>query len=279
MDIATVVRFMDEFAPRQLAEDWDNVGLLVGDPSQSVNRVMTCLTYTLDVAQEAIEWGAELVVSHHPIPFRPLKRLTVNDPTQRVLWESIRAGISIYSPHTAFDSASRGINQQLAERLGLQSISPLRTVENQARKEAATTAEGEVVGAGRWGRLEQPTTGTELVASIGCLLGVEGIQIVGELSREYHAVGVACGAAGSFLDDAIRAGCDVFLTGETNFHTCLEARTRGALLVLPGHFATERFAVVQLADVLQQQFADLICRPSEMECDPVKWVETPNVDD
>src|SRR6185295_17432474 len=113
------------FAPAALAAEWDNVGLLVGDRAQKVERIMTCLTITPAAASEAIREQADLIVSHHPLPFKPLKRLTADQPTGRILLDLIRAGISIYSPHTAFDSAAAGINQQLAEALGLKNIQPL----------------------------------------------------------------------------------------------------------------------------------------------------------
>src|SRR5688572_13285580 len=117
--------FLERFAPARLAEDWDNVGLLVGDRERSVTRVMTCLTITPISAQEAIDEQADVIVTHHPLPFRPLKRLTTDSVPGRLLWELIRAGIAIHSPHTAFDSAAAGINQRLAAGLGLTDIQPL----------------------------------------------------------------------------------------------------------------------------------------------------------
>src|SRR6478609_9776050 len=123
--VADICSFLEAFAPAALAAEWDNVGLLVGDRSQKVERIMTCLTITTAAAAEAIRERADLIVTHHPLPFRPLKRLTADEPTGRVLLDLIRAGIAIYSPHTAFDSAAQGINQQLAEGLGLRQIQPL----------------------------------------------------------------------------------------------------------------------------------------------------------
>src|SRR5215204_4410218 len=111
LTLAAVCEFLDVFAPPILAAEWDNVGLLVGDRSQRVERVLTCLTITPAVAGEAIRERADLIVTHHPLPFRPLKRLTADDPTGRLLLDLIRAGVAVHSPHTAFDSAAAGINQ------------------------------------------------------------------------------------------------------------------------------------------------------------------------
>ena len=113
--VNAISEFLDAFAPPDLAEDWDNVGLLVGDRETAGDRLMTCLTVTPASANEAIDGGADLVITHHPLPFRPLKHLTTDTTPGRLLLDLIRAGIAVYSPHTAFDSAASGINQRLAE--------------------------------------------------------------------------------------------------------------------------------------------------------------------
>jgi dinuclear metal center YbgI/SA1388 family protein len=115
--VAHIAEFLDKFAPPALAESWDNVGLLVGRSEQPVERVMTCLTITPESAAEAVTNQANLIVSHHPLPFRPLKRLTGETSEGRLLLDLIAAGIAVYSPHTAFDSAEEGINQRLAAGL------------------------------------------------------------------------------------------------------------------------------------------------------------------
>ena len=109
----------------RLAEDWDNVGLLWGDPLGPVTRIMTCLTVTPETAGEAIEKGAELIVSHHPVLFRAVKQVRADDRETGVLWRLARAGVSIISPHTAFDNTAGGINDGLARRLGLTGVRPL----------------------------------------------------------------------------------------------------------------------------------------------------------
>jgi len=124
--IADLVAFLERFAPLDLAEEWDNVGLLAGDRYRETNAVLTCLTLTPDVAREAIEHRVGLVVTHHPVLFRPVKRLTADDAQGAMLLGLIAAGIAVYSPHTAYDSAADGINEQLARRMGLTDVEPLR---------------------------------------------------------------------------------------------------------------------------------------------------------
>ncbi len=132
--VKTICSFLDRFAPRELAADWDNVGLLLGDPSSEVLRLLTCLTVTPEVVAEAIESGVQLIVTHHPILFRGAKRLTLNEPEGRLLWPLARAGIAVYSPHTAFDNCPGGINDLIARELGLVDVKPLRLRRTQPHK-------------------------------------------------------------------------------------------------------------------------------------------------
>ena len=124
--VSTICHYLERFAPSSLAAEWDNVGLLLGDRATEVQRILTCLTVTSEVGDEAIENGAQLIVAHHPILFRGTKRLTADTVEGRILWPLARAGVAVYSPHTAFDNTHGGINDFLARRLGLVKITPLR---------------------------------------------------------------------------------------------------------------------------------------------------------
>jgi dinuclear metal center YbgI/SA1388 family protein len=371
--IADIVAFLERFAPLDLAEEWDNVGLLAGDRSRQTQAVLTCLTLTSDVAREAIERRAGLIVTHHPVLFRPVKRLTADDPQGAMLLELIAAGIAVYSPHTAYDSAAEGINQQLAVRLGLTNIEPLRplpapaqckivcfvprshlaavqqalwsagagvigeyskcsfvldgtgTFEGSAaahpavgqalRLEDVAEARVEVVcperlvpdalrslraahpyeepaydvyplksgasrrGPGRMGRLfAEGATGApvppmlaEFVALVKTKLAVAEVPFVGDPGRPISRVAIACGSGGEFLAGAAGKKCDVLLTGEARFHTCLEAGDSGIALVLAGHYATERPAMEHLAGVLSREFPGITAWASQAECDPIQW--------
>lgn len=273
--LSDLVAFLERFAPPVLAESWDNVGLLVGDPERELERVMTCLTVTGSTAREAIEERAGLIVTHHPLPFRPLKRLTTASHEGRLLWELIGAGVAIFSPHTAFDSARQGINQQLAAGLDLQDVRPLvespaAGADNGAVQPAP--AAQPAVGTGRWGLLPAELELSALAGAVKQFLRVEQVQVVGEPGRLVRRVAVACGSAGELLPAARDAGCQVLVTGETRFHTCLEAEGAGVSLVLAGHYPSERFAVETLAGVLAAEFPQLAVWASRRERDPLAWL-------
>lgn len=265
--IAELTQFLGEFAPLPLAESWDNVGLLVGHSTRSVDRVLTCLTVTPDVAVEAVESQVGLIVSHHPVLFKPVQKLVSTDLQGAMLLKLIEAGIAIYSPHTAFDSARGGINQQLAELFELTGIQPLR------KKPVAipTTPEGLVDGAGRFGDFQRPQTLKDLCQTTRQKLRISQLQWGGVAEQSIHRLAVACGAAAEFIPDAIQAGCDALLVGEARFHDCLRARDSGLALIIPGHYATERPAVEKLAEIIQAAFPAIQVTASQVESDPVQF--------
>src|SRR6516165_4198288 len=127
LTVDAIVRHLDQFAPPALAAEWDNVGLLLGDRAAEVRKVMTCLTVTPEAAAEAVAESAQLVVTHHPIFFRPIQRLTTATAEGQMLLSLIRAGVAVYCPHTALDNARDGINDVLARRLQLTDFRPLRS--------------------------------------------------------------------------------------------------------------------------------------------------------
>lgn len=266
ISVAEIQDYLVDLAPPDLAESWDNVGLLTGDTAQKVERILTCLTLTPDVAAEAISEGADLIISHHPILFRPVQQITSTTSEGKMLLDLIQAKVSVYCPHTSYDSAERGINWQLANLLGLDEIGILRPMQSQSEQ---TT--GPVRGAGRFGTLPAEFSLAQLNQLIKQALKISSLQFVGEPDFRIHRLGIACGAAAEFLEDAHRHGCQALLTGEARFHACLEARALGMSMILPGHYATERPAMEQMAQMLQQQFPMLKIGASQNETDPLKW--------
>jgi len=364
--VAAVVEFLQAFAPIQLAADWDNVGLLLGERGAGVERLVTCLTVTPDVVAEAVAEQAQLIVTHHPILFRAVKRLTDATPEGRLLLPLLRHGIAVYSPHTAFDNTRDGINDMLAAKLGLVNPTPLirrdevrqckvvvfvpdkdlgrvsdalfaagagrigeysecsyrlagtgtffgsdasnPTVGTKGRREEVSEWRLEVVcpeakvedviaalrqahsyeepafdvyplrpaaaklGEGRIGSLPQPAALGDIARRLRENLGSGPVQLIGDPARVVQRVAIVCGAGGELMTAALRAKADLFLTGEMRFHDYLAAQAQGLALLLPGHYATERFAVEELARRLQQQWPDMLVWASRRECDPVTWL-------
>lgn len=242
MKINDVCQAMSAFAPLKLAEDWDNVGLLLGDRTSAARRVMTCLTITPDVVAEAEREKVDLIVSHHPFPFQAVKKVTTDSISGELMWRLIRAGVAIYSAHTAFDSAEGGINEQWAQGLSLAEVQPMIPTDDDLK-----------LGSGRVGILAQDNlSAADLLEIAAKFSGSTRPRMVGDASRPVRKVGIACGSGGSFVGAARRAGCDMLITGEATFHACLEAENSGMAMGLVGHYASERFAMEELAQRLQR---------------------------
>ena len=256
--LSEIVAFLEKLAPPALAEDWDNTGLLVGRASADVRRILTCLTLTPDVAKEAIQSDVQLIVSHHPVLFRGTKRIADDTAEGRMLLGLIESGIAVYSPHTSFDSAADGINQQLAESFGLQKIQPLRPSEAVPE-----------LGSGRIGTLAESVSLSAFLGVVSAAVAADYLEYTGPAGVKVSQVAVACGAAGEFLADAIRLGCDTFVTGEGRFHSALEARSAGVNLIFTGHYSSERPAVETLASAIADAIADVKVWPSQVERDPL----------
>ena len=261
--LETVCQELASIAPLRLAESWDNVGLLVGDRQRKISRVMTCLTISPDVVAEAIDEQADLVVAHHPLPFKALSRITNDSIPGKMLWQLIGAKIAIYSAHTAFDSAQHGINQLWANKLSLQQCDAL----------IANANDDSAPGAGRVGKLPEPCSLESLILTLATSVGSNSPRRVGDADKLVRRVGFACGSGGSFLSAAKRHGCDALITGEATFHTCLEAETLGIGLGLLGHYWSERFAMEHLAEELSKLPLGLTVWPSRHESDPLHRVD------
>ncbi|MBM4010807.1 MAG: Nif3-like dinuclear metal center hexameric protein [Planctomycetota bacterium] len=255
-----VTAALEQIAPLRLAAAWDSVGLLVTPRRQVVDRVMTCLTLTPEVAAEAVRERVDLVVAHHPLPFRPVARITPATGPGRVLLQLIGAGAGIWSSHTAWDSAAGGINDQLADVLGLAHVAPIEP-----------DAELPRVGFGRAGSSAEGCTVGHLAARAAEALGVQHVQIAGEPGRPAGRVGIVCGSGGDCIEQVARGGCDTLVTGEVKLHQATEAAAAGMAVVAVGHHASERFSMDALAERLAAA-AGVESWASRDERDPLGWL-------
>lgn len=221
---------INEIAPFELQEEWDNAGILIGSEKQAVDTVLCALDLTPAVLSEAIEKGAQLIVTHHPILFRGRKNLREDDPEGRLLCGMVRKGIGLIAAHTNFDNAVPGVNDALAEKLGLAEV---ETLENGMRV----------------GVPAEKTLG-EFRAKAAKTLGGP-VRCYGEDNREISRVAVLGGAGEDFARQALLAGADVYLTGEMAYHKGLDAYQEGLCCLEAGHAATELPAMKMLAEGLQ----------------------------
>lgn len=358
---AAVQQVLEQLAPPALAESWDNVGLLLGDPAQMVTTVIVALDASASVLDQAAAVGAELVVTHHPLIFSGVKRVVEDGGILSLVRRLIRDNCALLALHTNLDSAPNGLNQYVAELLGLEETRPLVPTPHhpllklvvyvpethvEAVREAICQAGAGAIGRyrectfgapgigtfrpeegarpfigragvlervpeirletvvpraalscvlaamlaahpyeevaydlfslenrwpaaglGRVGLLPHPMSAEAFLHRVRTLLDAPATSFIGDPARMVHTVALCTGAGGDFLDDALHAGADLYLTGEVKHHQALQARQQGIALIAAGHFATERPVVHLLADYLQQHCATLAVHRA-METDP-----------
>lgn len=236
--VTDVYRWIDRFAPFSTAEEWDNAGLLAGDMNKEVDGVLCALDLNESVIDEAVSKNAQLIVTHHPILFRGRKNLREDDPEGRMLCKLLRAELALIAAHTNFDNAQPGVNDALAQRLGLTDIfageSGMRT-----------------------GTPAQRTLGNFLHHAER-VLGTP-IRCYGDAERSISRVSVLGGAGDDFAPLAREAGADVYLTGEIGYHKAMDAYYSGVCVLEAGHAATEWPAISMLADGLQKAADGVQC--------------------
>jgi dinuclear metal center YbgI/SA1388 family protein len=260
--VADVVGVFDQLYPPALAESWDAVGLVCGDPAAAVGKVYFCVDVVAGTVEEALDWGADLLVAHHPLLLRGVTAIPTTTPKGAALTRLIRAGAALFVAHTNADAADPGVSDALAARVGLQNVKPLR-----ANPGRPTT------GIGRLGALETPITLAELADRVAAGLPKTpgGVRVAGDLDRMVSTVAVSGGAGDGYLGDATRAGADAVLTADLRHHPASEhSEAGGPALLDAAHWATEQPWLAQAAAALTSALAPATVEilVSELVTDP-----------
>lgn len=235
-----------QITPDHLAEDWDNVGLLVGDPSQSAQRVLLALDPTVALVDAAVHGHYDLIITHHPILFRPLKALRTDTPIGRFLATATRHQIGVIACHTNFDSAPDGVSDHLACLLGLEQRRPLVPSRNGCP---------ESCGLGRIGSYDQALSAEAFLARLQQALAPPWLLEAGPRPAQVRTVAVCGGSCSDMAEVAKAQGADVFLTAEVKHSVARWAEEAGIWLLDGGHFATENPAMSVLRDRLRREAA------------------------
>lgn len=251
--VGEVFRFLQEKAPFELQEGFDNAGFLVGREESSINRILVSLDITEQVVREAADQGAQLIVAHHPVIFGGVTSVTDQTVTGRILLSLAENGIAAICAHTNLDAVEGGVNDALALRLGLTDIGQL--------KQAGIDGRGRPYGIGRVGMVpEQPLY--DFAIAVKRLLGANGIRLV-DGGKGVRMVAVGGGACAEFMADALAQGCDTFVTSDVKYHQFLEARALGLNLVDAGHFPTENVVCPVLQNWLAKRFPQVAVSVSQ----------------
>ncbi len=259
MKIKDITDIIERFAPLEWQESYDNAGLVVGRPDDEVHAALLAVDVTEEVLDEAEATGCDLILTHHPIIFHPLKRLNSASVVERCIERAIRSGIALYACHTNLDSAPGGMSWRLAEMLG---IGELRTLESTVTEQ---------VGFGVVGRLSEEKEITAFLRRLQQILRVQVVRHSDIARSRIRTVALCTGAGASLIGEARRAGADLYITADMKYKDF--TTPDGALTVADiGHFESEYCAIQILFDILSKNLRTFAVRKSERSRNPVNYL-------
>ena len=234
MRVGDITAVLEAFAPLRIQESWDNSGLLIGSADDPVHGVLVGFDCTPELIREAVEKGCDLVVTHHPLIFKGLRRINGQDPVGAAVMEAVKAGVAVYAAHTTADKVLEGVSGAMARRLGLEDIRILE-------------GEDEGVGLGCIGTLPSPLTGEQALAWVKERFGLRLIRCSRPLPTPIRRVALMGGSGASEISAALSAGAQLFISGDISYHHFFTPE--GFMIMDIGHFESE----VEIVDILLAQ--------------------------
>lgn len=246
MKVKELTDWLEERYPAKAAEDWDNVGLLVGEDDKETSHVFLALDLTETALAEAIESGADMIVTHHPMIFSGMKKINCHNFTGRKIISLIQHGIQYYAMHTNYDVL--GMAELSADYLQLKDTQVLAVTEKNGEEEQ---------GIGRVGTLPRKMTLKECAVFVKDVLKLGDVKVYGGLSREVERAAVCTGGGKSFVEEAIASGAQVYVTGDIDHHTGIDAVDKGICIIDAGHYGTEYIFMEAVKQELTKAFPGL----------------------
>lgn len=241
-----LISWLEGKYPAAAAQDWDNVGLLVGNDEKEVSRVFLALDLTEETLAQAIDAGADMILTHHPMIFSGIKKINNHSFTGRKVLTLIQKDIPYYAMHTNYDVL--GMADLSAGYLKLLDTRVLSFTEER---------NGEEQGFGRVGRLSRPMTLGEYAVLVKESLGLHDVKVYGDLKKNVERAAVCTGSGKSMLGEALKAGADVYVTGDIDHHTGIDAVAEGLAVIDAGHYGTEYIFMEAMEKELGEAFPEL----------------------
>jgi dinuclear metal center YbgI/SA1388 family protein len=266
--ISELTTYLESIAPSHYQEDYDNSGLLVGDPNAEITGVMIALDATEAVIDEAVAKGCNLLVAHHPIIFRGLKRLTGRNYVERVVIKAIREGVALYAIHTNLDNVYRnGVNGKIAEKLGLENT---RILSAKPLVKNGLPAPDPEVGSGMIGTLPRSMSEIDFLQHLKSSMQVGCIKYTPLRNHEVRTVAICGGSGGFLLPKAITAGADVFVTADYKYHEFFDAD--GQIVIADiGHYESEQFTIELLHEIISKKYSNFARYCTSVKTNPVHY--------
>jgi dinuclear metal center YbgI/SA1388 family protein len=249
--------------PEEYAEDWDNTGFIIDVGKNKYERILVALELVPEVLREAIELGVDIVITHHPIVFKPIKKLSAQIVEDSMIIECIKNDISVFAIHTNCDNYEGGTNDYLSELIGIKETEALLPLENICDTIPLANLQKKV-GNGRVGRLNNPMTLKILLEKLKDILSAEALRYTGDENRIIDKVGLCSGSGSDLIREAYRRGVDCFLTGDIKYHDAQFARMNNMALVDIGHYESENIFKYALMEMLVEETETIMQTPDIM---------------
>jgi dinuclear metal center YbgI/SA1388 family protein len=258
---------IEDFAPLSCQESWDNCGLLIGNPLQTVDRALLTIDVTEAVVAEAIHVQAQMIVAHHPLILSGIKRLTGSNDVQRATMLAIRNHIAVYAAHTSMDVASGGVSHRMAAKLGLYNLQVLLPQGSALQKQNADTQ----VGLGVVGMLPNPMSELNFLEKLKETFLAPIVRHTRLRNKSIRRVALCGGSGSSLLTNAIRSEADVFVTADFKYHKFADAE-QDILVADIGHFESEQFTKEIFREILLKNFPTFAAHFSKTITNPINYI-------
>lgn len=252
MNAVDIIRFFETKYPKDLAYDWDNVGIQLGTLNQQTKKVLVTLDITKKVVKEAINHKVDLIISHHPLMFKPVKNIIFDSPNGWIIKNLVQHNITVYSAHTNFDVADGGMNDVLANALNISNPTLMDEIDN----------------IGRFGNVDEIEF-SDFVQFVKKTFKLETVKVIGNDKKKVSKVGISGGSGSHHMYAAKKKNCDVYITGDITYHTALDAIQLGMTLIDVGHHIEVIF-IDHISNMLQRQFPEVEFIKSTVDTNPYK---------
>ena len=279
--VADIVKIMNRFAPPWLAEEWDNVGLQIGDLRWPVRSIWTALDPTLEVVKAACKENVDLLITHHPLFFRPIKSIDFHSPHGSIIKTAIHHQLSVFSAHTNLDMVRGGVNDVLAGRLGLKCIEILQPHKGEQQFKADDDMTHDISpvigneiehGIGRIGSLDKTRSLTALAVIVKEKLNLNFVKVTGNPELKISQVAICSGSGSSLMKAFLASNAQIYISGDIHYHDARDAESANRAIIDIGHFASEHLMVEalshQLAKILPEAGIKAAIKACTIEKDP-----------
>jgi len=250
-----LIKHIESKLPKEGAEEWDNVGFLVGDKKETINKVLVCLDVTNNIIEEAIEKNVNLILSHHPIIYSKLKTVTADDIGAKKIFKLIKNNIAVYSAHTNFDLYNNLTSYNLAKKIGFDFKDSL-TIKDETNK------------LGVYGDAEGKSF-KDIITAVKENLNLEAVKYVGNENDKVKKIALVAGSGMDFLDEVMSKDIDLFITGDIKYHAAVTALENNVKLIDAGHFESEIISLEDLSKLIDNIDVEVII--SEKDTNPFRY--------